>query len=49
MIDSKILSSKWVEPKKTGWGHKLKPGAPESVKREFAKYQETLKTHRTKK
>ena len=48
MVDSKILNSKWVEPKKTGWGHQVKKGAPESVKKEFAQYQKALKDHRNK-
>ena len=46
MIDSKILESKWVEPKKKGWGHQVKKDAPESVKREFEQYQKALKNHR---
>jgi len=46
MVDSRILESEWVEPKKNGWGHQLKPGAPESVKREFENFQKALETHR---
>ena len=46
MVDSKILESEWIEPKKSGWGHQLKPGAPESVKKEFEEYQKALKHHR---
>ena len=48
MVDSQILESEWVEPKKSGWGHQLKEGAPESVKREFEQYQKLLETHRDK-
>jgi hypothetical protein len=46
MVDSSILDSEWVEPKKTGWGYQLKAGAPESVKREYEQYQKALKNHR---
>ena len=40
MIDAKILQSEWIEPKnkKTGFGLKLKAGAPESVRKEFEQF-----------
>jgi len=46
MIDSSILESEWVEPKKSGWGYQLKKDAPESVKKEFEAYEKALKSHR---
>jgi hypothetical protein len=48
MIDSKILESNWVEPKKTGWGHQVKKDAPENIKQDFAQYEAQLKKHREK-
>ena len=38
----KVYSSKWVEPKKSGLGYKLKPGAPESVKKKFNEAQKLV-------
>ena len=46
MIDSKILSSEWVIPNKTGWGHRLKKNAPEHVRREFEQFQTLVQSHR---
>jgi len=46
MIDSKILESEWIEPKKTGWGHQLKKDAPDEVKKEFEQYLKAMKEHR---
>ena len=48
MIESSILESEWVEPRTDGdgWGYQLKPGAPESVKREFEQFQYNLEHHR---
>jgi len=44
MVDARILNSPWVVPKGGNqWGHKLKPGAPQKVKDDFAKYQKALK------
>ena len=44
MVDARILGSKWVEPKGGNqYGHKLKAGAPESVKKQFEQYQSALK------
>ncbi|MCL2200587.1 MAG: hypothetical protein FWB75_01375 [Oscillospiraceae bacterium] len=47
MVDTKILESEWVQPKrdKRGretWGHELKEGAPEDVKKKFQECQEAL-------
>lgn len=51
-VNPEILESEWVEGKKDkngneAWGHQLKPGAPESVRREFEQFEERYKNHRT--
>ena len=43
MIDAKILESEWVQSKRDRrgrepWGHELKDGAPDDVKKAFQEF-----------
>ena len=53
-VDPTILASEWVESKKDKngndtWGHQLKDGAPESIKREFEQFEKNYMNHRNEK
>jgi len=53
-VDPTILESEWIESKKDKndndtWGHQLKEGAPESVKREFEQFEKSYMNHREEK
>jgi len=39
----KIFQSKWVEPKKSGWGYKAKPGAPKEVREKLKEINRLVK------
>jgi len=45
-VDANILSSKYVEPKKNGYGYTVRRDAPDRVKKRFAEFQAAQKAVR---